>query len=129
MTTERDPSATMMRAVGWGVLVLLPLAMVAYPPGFLWGTHAESTHDPLSPYLYMLGALYVAWAILMIRSAADPLRNRVIVDYGILANGLHGGVMAVQALVYPHEVQHLWADVPALFVLCGVLWYWHPARR
>ena len=128
MTTGRRHSATMMRAVGWGTLVLLPLAMLAYPPGFLWGTHAESPHEALSPYLFMLAALYVAWAILMIRSAADPLRHRVIVDYGILANGLHALVMLVQAFVYPHEIQHLWADVPALFALCGVLWYWHPAR-
>lgn len=40
--------------------------------------------------------------------------HRVIVDYGILANLLHALVMAVGAFVYPHEVQHLWADVPGL---------------
>ena len=125
----RMDSARMMRIVGWFVLLVLPLGLVAYPAGFLWGTHQESPHyPPLSPYLFMLLAMYVAWAVLMIRGARDPLGNRAIVDYGILANALHGLVMFGEAFVYPHELQHLWADVPLLFVLCAVLWRWHPAR-
>ena len=74
-----------------------------------------------------LVAMLVAWAALMIRGARDPLANRAIVDSGILANALHGLVMLVQAFVYPHEHQHLWADVPLLFVICAVLWRWIPA--
>jgi Family of unknown function (DUF6632) len=122
-------SAAMMRAVGWLTLVVLPLGFVAYPAGFLWGTHPQSPyHPPLSPYLFMLLAMYLAWAVLMIRGARDPLANRSLVDYGILANGLHAVVMGVEAFVYPHELQHLLADVPALFAICAVLWVWHPAR-
>ncbi len=122
-------SATMMRIVGWVTLVILPAALVAFPAGFLWGTHPQSPyHPPLSPYLFMLIAMYVAWAIMMIVGARDPLGYRRIVDYGILANLLHGLVMFVQSFVYVHEIQHLWGDVPALFVICGVLWFWHPAR-
>ena len=123
-------SARMMRAVGWFILVVFPvLTFVVYPPGFLWGTHPESPyHPPLSPYFFMLLAMYAAWAILMIRGARDPLAHRSLVDYGILANGLHGLVMLVQSFVYPHELQHLLADVPAVFLLCAVLWIWHPQR-
>jgi hypothetical protein len=122
-------SATMMRAIGWATLLLLPLAFFVYPTGFLWGTHAESPyHPPWSPYLFMLIAMYAAWAVLMIRGARDPLAHRDIVDYGILANLLHGIVMFVQSFIYPHEHQHLWGDVPFLFLICAVLWYWHPAR-
>jgi hypothetical protein len=123
-------SARMMRVVGWFTLVVLPvLTFFVYPPGFLWGTHPESPyHPPLSPYFFMLLAMYAAWAILMIRGARDPLAHRSLVDYGILANGLHGLVMLVQSFVYPHELQHLLADVPAVFLLCAVLWIWHPQR-
>jgi hypothetical protein len=129
MASSVTQTAAMMRVVGWFTLLVLPLGLVAYPAGFLWGTHPDSPHHPsLSPYLFMLLAMYVAWAALMIRGARDPLANRAIVDYGILANALHGLVMLVEAFVYPHELQHLWADVPLLFVLCGVLWRWHPAR-
>jgi hypothetical protein len=121
-------SARMMRLVGWGTLIA-PVALFIYPPGFLWGTHPESPyHPPLSPYLFMLGAMYLAWAILLIRGARDPIAHRSIVDYGILANGLHGLVMLVQSFIYPHEHQHLFADVPMLFVMCAVLWVWHPQR-
>jgi len=129
-TADLERSATMMRAVGWVTLVILPAGLLAYPAGFLWGTHAESPHHPpFSPYLFMLLAMYVAWTVLMIRGARDPLANRAIVDYGILANLLHALVMLVEAFVYPYEMQHLWADVPALFIICAVLWIWHPARR
>lgn len=123
-------SAAMMRAVGWATLVLVPIGLVAYPAGFLWGTHPESPyHPPLSPYLYMLLAMYVAWGVLMIRGASDPVANRAIVDYGILANLLHALVMLVEAFVYPHEIQHLWADVPLLFAIAAVCWIWHPLRQ
>lgn len=119
----------MMRAIGWGTLLVLPLGFVVYPAGFLWGTHEAAPHGPpLSPYLFMLIAMYAAWGILMIRGARDPLAHRDIVDYGILANALHGLVMLVQSFVLPHEIQHLWADVPLLFALCAALWIWHPAR-
>ena len=121
-------SAAMMRIVGWLTLLVLPLGFLVFPSGFLWGTHHESAYEPWSPYLFMLVAMYLAWAILMIRGARDPITHRAIVDYGILANLLHGIVMLVQAFVYSHELQHLWGDVPALFVICAVLWHWHPMR-
>ena len=129
--TERSltSSAAMMKAVGWATLVVIPLMALAFPTGFLWGMSPESPHHPpLSPYAWMLVAMYVAWAILMIRGAGDPIANKAIVDYGILANLLHGAVMFVQSFVYVHEMQHLWGDVPLLFVICAVLWIWHPAR-
>ena len=114
-TVALETSARMMRVVGWSVLVVLPIVILVYPPGFLWGTHPQSPyHPPLSPYFFMLAAMYVAWAILMIRGARDPLAHRSIVDYGILANALHGLVMLAQFFVYPHELQHLMGDVPAL---------------
>lgn len=122
-------SARMMRLVGWGTLLALPAGLALYPAGFLWGTHPASPyHPPLSPYLYMLVAMYFAWAVLMIRGARDPVADRAIVDYGVLANGLHALVMLVQSFVLPHEHQHLWADVPLLFAIAGVCWYWHPMR-
>jgi drug/metabolite transporter (DMT)-like permease len=122
-------SATMMKTVGWATLVVIPLMALAFPAGFFWGTSPESPHHPpLSPYAFMLVAMYVAWAVLMIRGAKDPVANKAIVDYGILANLLHGLLMFVQAFLYVHEMQHLWGDVPVLLAMCVVLWIWHPSR-
>jgi hypothetical protein len=54
----------------------------------------------MHPYLFMIFALYVVWAMLII----------------------------VQAFIYPNEYAHLWTDIPALFVFAAACLYWHPHR-
>ncbi len=131
-------SSLFMKIAGWGIIAL-PLVILVYPPGFLWGMnppvfpficwqHSSSPYDGLHPYVFMIVAIYYAWAILMIRGAKDPRANAALFDLGILANLLHAGVMIPQALLYPDEIAHLWADVPALLVLSAACWYWHPNR-
>ncbi len=68
-------SALVMRILGWLLVVgLVPMVFI-YPPGFMWGAvpegfpiigpaHPPSPYDGLHPYLYMLGALYIAYGIL-----------------------------------------------------------------
>ena len=133
-------SAGLMRILGWLLVVgLIPMVFI-YPPGFMWGAqpegfpiigpaHAPSPYDGLHPYLYMLGALYVAYGILLIRGARDPRRNVALFDFGILSSVLHGLVMVPQAFLYPNEHAHMWADVPVLFVMAVVLWVWYPERK
>ncbi len=134
-----EGSALVMRLVGWGVIIGTALAAFVYSPGFLWGmlpagfpqigpAHPESPYDALHPYILMLAVVYLAWAILMVRGARDPKANAALFDFGILANLLHGLVMIPQAFIYPNEHAHLWADIPLLFVVCAVLWIWHPNR-
>ena len=136
--THLRNSALVMRVVGWGLIPGLLLGFVLYTPGFAWGIlpegmqlgpdHPPSHYDGLHPYLYMLLALYVAWAILLIRGARDPRANVALFDWGILANLLHGLVMIPQAFIYPNEHAHMWTDIPVVFVLCTVMWIWHPNR-
>lgn len=131
-------SAMVMRIVGWILVPFLILGFVLYAPGFAWGTlpesitlcapHPPSNYDGLHPYVYMLVALYAAWAILLVRGAKDPKANAALFDWGILANLLHGLVMIPQAFIYPNEHAHLWTDIPVTFVLCTVMWIWHPNR-
>ena len=132
-------SALAMRLVGWGIIVGGPIAALAYAPGFFWGelpqgfpllgpAHPASPYDGAHPYLFMLFSLYVAWAILLIRGAKDPRAAASLFDWGILANLLHGSLMAVQAFAYPNEHAHMIADVPLLFAISAVMWYWHPNR-
>jgi hypothetical protein len=133
-------SALMMRITGWLVIVGLALGIVVYPPGFIWGSHPAvfpficwqhplSPYDGLHPYLFMIAVLYFAWAVLMIRGATDPRANAALFDYGILANLLHVGLMAVQAFIYPNELAHLWADVPAGLAVSLACWFWRPNRE
>ena len=131
-------SSLMMKITGWGIIVGSSVGIV-YPPGFLWGfnppgfpficwQHPPSPYDGLHPYVFMIVALYFAWAILMIRGANDPRANAALFDFGILANLLHAGIMIPQAFLYPGEIAHLWADVPMLLALSAACWYWHPSR-
>ena len=138
MIDELRESALVMRIVGWSLIPGLLLAYVLYAPGFAWGilpegmplgpAHLPSPYDGLHPYVFMLIALYVAWSILLIRGARDPRANAALFDWGILANLLHGLVMIPQAFLFPNEHAHLWADIPVTFVLCAVMWIWHPNR-
>jgi hypothetical protein len=132
-------SALVMRVVGWGLIVGGPILLIAYPPGMFWGEvpagfpllgppHPMSPHNGMHPYLSMIFVLYVAWAILLIRGAKDPKAAASLFDWGILANLLHGGLMLVQAFIEPNEHAHLWTDVPLLFALSAVMWWWHPNR-
>lgn len=137
--TQLRRAALAMKLVGWTLSVGLIALLLVYPPGFLWGVepawfphvgpgHPPSPHDGLHPYLFMLAALYLAYAILMIRGARDPRANAALFDFGILSSVLHGLVMIPQAFHYPNEHAHLWADVPLLFVIAAALWICHPNR-
>jgi hypothetical protein len=130
-------SALAMRIIGWG-LIIGTVAGIVYPPGFLWGSnppvfpficwqHPPSPYDGLHSYVFMVLALYIAWAILMIRGGIDPVANVALFDFGILANLLHALLMIPQALIYPNEHAHLWADVPVLLILALACWIWRPS--
>jgi len=116
-----------------------PVIGLAYAPGFIWGLappswpllgpqHPMSMLDGGHPYLFMLLAVYDAWAILLIRGAKDPLAAASLFDWGILANLFHGLLMIGQVFIYPNEHAHMWADIPILFILSGAMWFWHPSR-
>jgi len=133
-------SASVMRILGWVLVVGLISMSILYPPGFMWGAppegfphigpaHPPSPYDGLHPYVYMLAAVYVAYGILLIRGARDPRRNVALFDFGILSSVLHGLVMVPQSFYYPNEHAHLWADVPMLFVMAGAMWFWYPERK
>jgi hypothetical protein len=131
-------SALVMRLVGWTCLVLGG-ALLIYPPGFIWGVlpegvphlgpaHAASPYDGLHPYLFMLLALYVGFGFCLVRGAGDPKRNVALFDFGIVGNLLHALVMIPQSFLYPNEHAHMWADIPAAFLIVWMLWRWHPDR-
>ena len=132
-------SALVMQVLGWGTIVFMVISAFLYPPGILWGSHPvdfphigpahpESPYEGFHPYVFMILALYLAWAILLIRGSRDPKANAALFDWGILANLLHGLLMLGQSFFYPNEHAHLWADVPGVLALSVACWIWHPNR-
>lgn len=116
----------MMLVFGWGIFLGLPTLFLIFPAGFQWGSHPDSHHDPFSPYAFMLGAMYVAMAIVLIRCSKHPEKHTSIIDYVIVSSVLHGVLMLGQSFFVPHELSHLIGDVPMLFLMAFCFWYWHP---
>ena len=118
----------LMVALGGSLLVGLPVLFFAFPEGFQWGSHPASPYDPFSPTVFMLGTMYAALGVVLLRSASDPLKHTSIIDYTILSSLLHGVLMLFQAFFIEHELLHLAGDVPLLLLVALVLTVFHPNR-
>ncbi len=131
MKSEKSEKSAryMMLAIGWFFILGLPVMAYVFPTGYYWGTHPDSHYDPLSPYAYMLTAVYFSLGVMIVWGARAPRQNAIIVDFLILSSLLHGGVMAVQAVVLPHEMQHMWGDVLMFAVVIVAALIWHPRRN
>ena len=119
-------SALLMRVLGWAFVPALFVLLFLYPHGFAWGIEAGTDFHP---YVWMMISLYVAWCYLLVREAKNPADAGLLFDFGIVSSILHAIVMIVLAIMmWEHEMPHMWADIPMLFVMAFVLWLYHPKR-
>ncbi len=119
-------TALVMRVLGWGLIPALFALIFLYPHGFAWGIEAGTQWHP---YLWMMLALYLAWCYLLVREAKNPAAAGLLFDFGIVSSILHALVMIVQTIMmWEHEMPHMWADIPLLFLIVIVLWRCHPKR-
>jgi hypothetical protein len=90
---------------------------------FNWGEGGD-------PVAVMFSTVYVVWALFLFASAADPLANRLFLDFNLTANSAHFGVMLIMAVTMPDQHRHL-AGVTALgLITTGPLAAcWLPVRR
>ncbi len=96
---------------------LYPLT-VLWPAGFAWH------HGGQSSYLQMIIGIYATLGIFLMIAARRPMEHLSLIWFTVWSSVVHGGIMAVQSLVYPEHRAHLWGDVPLLFaaaVILGVL--------
>ncbi len=92
---------------------VFPLTKV-WPSGWRW--------DPDNGlYLQMILSIYATLGVFLLLAARSPLEHLSLIWFTVWSSVAHGGVMAVQALVYPMHRGHLLGDVPALFVIAVVL--------
>ena len=98
---------------------IYPLTIV-WPSGWAW--HASGQ----SEYLQMILAIYATLGIFLMRASRDPLAHRSLIWFTIWSSVVHGAVMAVQSMVYPQHIGHLWGDVAALFAVAGLLAFLMP---
>lgn len=88
-----------------------------------WGSPGDAEEQ-------MLAIVYIVWGLFLWRAADDPARNRLFIDFTLIANIAHAGLMVIQAFTYSGEHTHLMGDIPVGFAILAVLAaVWIPARR
>ena len=98
-----------------------PLTIV-WPAGWAWHPTGQSM------YLQMILGIYATLGVFLLIASRDPLANRSLIWFTVWSSIVHGGIMAVQSIVFPEHRGHLLGDVPALFIVGVVLALLMPRR-
>jgi hypothetical protein len=96
-----------------GVFGLYPL-MLLWPSGWVWGH--EHSH-----YALMIVGIYATLGVFLLIAARDPEAHRSLIWFTVWSSVVHGGTMAIQAIIDPTERGHLVGDVPAVLLIAVVL--------
>jgi len=113
MSNRRKLLQVALVAVGVPALFLYPL-MLLWPSGFLWSPHQ-------SAYEQMMVGIYATLGAFLIWASRKPEAHLSLIWFAVWSSVVHGGIMAVQAIVFPGEHAHLMGDVPFLFIAAIVL--------
>src|SRR4029453_3578736 len=100
-------------AFGINALLLYPL-MLFWPSGWAW---TPGQHE----YEQMIVGIYATLGVFLIRASREPEAHLSLIWFTVWSSVVHGGIMAVQALVDPMEHGHLPGDVAALLLVAAVL--------
>jgi hypothetical protein len=108
--------------VVFGIIALLlyPL-MLFWPSGWAW---SPGQHE----YEQMIIGIYATLGVFLIAAAREPEAHLSLIWFTVWSSVVHGGIMAVHAVVDHSERGHLVADVPALFIVAVVLAILTPRR-
>jgi len=93
---------------------------VFWPSGWAWSSGR-------SEYLEMIIAIYATLGIFLLVASRNPNQHLGLVSFAIWSSIVHGAVMAIQSMLNPMHIHHLYGDVPALFVIAAVLAFLSPA--
>ena len=108
-----------LRIVGViAIFGIYPLT-VLWPSGWAWSTGR-------SEYLEMIIAIYATLGVFLIIAARNPTQHLGLVSFAIWSSIVHGAVMAIQSVLNPTHVHHLFGDVSALFIIAAVLAFLSP---
>jgi len=99
-----------------------------YPLTIIWPSGWAWHHAGQSLYLQMILGIYATLGVFLLIASRDPLANRSLIWFTVWSSVVHGGIMAVQAIVYPEHRGHLSGDVPALLIVAAVLAFLMPRR-
>ena len=109
-----------LRVVGViAIFGIYPLT-VLWPSGWSWSSGR-------SEYLEMIIAIYATLGVFLLVASRNPTQHLSLISFTIWSSTVHGAVMAVQSILNPMHIHHLYGDVPALFIIAAVLAILSPA--
>ncbi len=100
-------------ASGIAFLLVYPLMRV-WPSGWTW---QPAQHE----YEEMIVGIYATLGIFLLWASRAPEAHLSLIWFAVWSSVVHGGIMAVQAIVDPMEHGHLPGDVAGLFLVAVVL--------
>ena len=106
----------------FGIILLLVYPLMLFgPSGWTW---TPGQHE----YEQMIIGIYATLGVFLIWASREPEAHLSLIWFTVWSSVVHGGIMAVQAVVDPTEHGHLLGDVPALFLVAIVLAVLTPRR-
>ena len=100
-------------------LFIYPLGLV-WPAGWVW--HGGEG----SYYLQMICGVYFVLGIMLIKASKNPSEHKSLIDFTIWSSIVHAAIMGYHGFADGNEMGHWIGDVPALFLVAAVLWYFSP---
>src|SRR5215470_8064687 len=113
--SQQAPLKLALVAFGIAFLLIYPLAVV-WPSGWAW--QPGPPHD--SEYFMMIVGVYATLGVFLLMAASNPQAHRSLIWFTVWSSVVHGAIMALQSMPAEHR-WHLMGDVPALFLVAGVL--------
>ena len=90
---------------------------ILWPSGWAWHDGPPIDND----YYMMIVGVYATLGIFLLWASRNPEAHLSLIWFTAWSSAVHGGIMAVQAIVDPAERGHLPGDVAALLLVAVVL--------
>ena len=92
-----------------------------WPSGWVW-------HTGQSEYLTMIIGIYATLGVFLLMASRDPLKHSSLIWFTVWSSLVHAGIMAVQAILKPEHIGHLYGDVLGLLIVAGLLMWLMPKK-
>ena len=112
---HNNPKALRISLIAFGIafLMVYPL-MIVWPSGWAWQPGQRE-------YEQMIVGIYATLGFFLLWASQKPEAHLSLIWFTAWSSAVHGGIMAVQAIVDPAERGHLPGDVAALLLVAVVL--------
>lgn len=104
------------------ILGLYPMMNWVWPDGWAWEPRQ-------SKYEQMIQGIYAVLGIFLVLASRSPVKHRSLIQFTIWSNVAHATIMALQAGHDHAEHANFFGDIPALYVMAGVLWLLLPGAK